>query len=173
MKFLKTRDAITIMTIAFLLPNIFVHVWWLRLLCISVISLAAIYEIVRQLIYSNLVFRDASLWNPKAKKVVIWFARILGVAMLPFFIYFGIFTPAKDGIVMFVNGGPITSNVTIKNNDTGFTWLGLRKLEISGESKGLPMYLLSLRSGGEYVITNVPGSYLIYDAVPAESESSE
>jgi hypothetical protein len=173
MQFLKNKSAVTIMTVAFIIPNVFVHIWWVRLLCIFIISLAAIYEIVRQLIHSDLIFRDASLWNPKAKKMFILFARTLGIAMLPLFIYFGIFTPIKDGITMLVNGEPITSIVKITNNDTGLTWLGLRKLEISGEHKGLPMYLLPLRTGEEYVITHVAGSYLIYDAIPVETDLLE
>lgn len=170
MQFLKTRDAVTIMFVALFLPYIFVHIWWLRLACIAVLSLALVYEIIRQVIHADLMFRDDRLWNPFAKKIFIWFARVLFIVLLPMLIYFGIIIPSKDAISGIMNSGPIVKTIEVLHDDdeTGFTQFVIQNLIIDGENKRLPLYFPLLRNGDKYQITYFPNSYLIYDAISVE-----
>lgn len=113
------------------------------------------------------MFRDDSLWNPKAKRVFIWFGRLLGIVLLPFFIYFGVIIPSKDAISAVTDNGPVVNTVYIlhDDNETGLTRLVVQDLEILEDTKRLPLYRPLLRNGDEYEITYFPDSYFIYDAV--------
>lgn len=157
----------TFIPIVFVAPYVFEHIWWIRLFCILLLASILVYEIIRQIVNPELMFKDDSLLGPKTKKISIWFFRVsFTVIALPLFISWGVYTPSKDLINALRGAGPVRELVTIDDARAGRYGLFIQSFSISGNDVAIVLSRTPLTNHQEYYVTYFPGSFLVYDVQP-------